>query len=679
MMATRSLNVAFAVAVCGALVPSAGARGQPVTPPSDRFAGWEQVVSDTHRASLAARQRVLKEVITGDAYWINGAWGDTLWCLSALYLNERSGEANDRLLRNANAYIEAVRAAEGGGAFAPGKFSDKSPWAYFALADYTRMLCLFRADSPHLPGRLRPETEAAMKEALWLLIKHKSKVADASPDQLLVHHGTENHDLTLRPNYYLVASVLKEDPAYRDRKYDDGHTAAEHYAAYNAYFRAWPRQRAMIGLWFEMGSDTYQKYSWPALINLHELSPDPRVRKAFGMLLDVALVEEAQVGVRGRRGGGRSRAGYGKNNFEDYKNLLYAPPTEIGGATHHKVFETSTYQAPTVAILLRKLACAAEQACTITNRVPGEMKHRVTTRNEDDVHGAYVADSALVNYAYRTPHYLLGCTLQDPSLNMPSNEPGKVTLKYSGISRQNRWSGMIFDDPEARFPIRGALNERADDEMCAVFTEIAKTRGGRPQHPHWSFQHENVLFIQRITPQRNGMGSYSTGKVSIRFHGRKLRKVEESGWVFASNGKAFVAVRFLDGGHTWDETGELASPADFDGPTSTTRVLMHAGDISTTRSFAAFRQQVLANPLTVEPDRIEYRPAADGPVLRCFRYVVDRYQDFKLPTVDGEPINLRPDYVYKSPYLNGRFGDDVVTVTVGPVKRVYDFGGLQIR
>jgi len=510
-----------------------------------------------------------------------------------------------------------------------------------------------------------------MKEALWWLVKSKSKVAEASLDHLLVHHGTENHDLTLRPNYYLVASVLKEDPSFRNRRYDDGRTAAEHFAAYNAYFREWPRKRVMIGLWFEMGSDTYQKYSWPALFNLHELSPDPVVRKRFGMLMDVAFVEEAQVSARGRRGGGRSRAGYGKNSFEGYKNLLYAPKGIAAKCSHSKVIETSTYQLPAAAILLRKMAFPAAKPFVITNRVPGEMRPGKTIVGKDDKHNSYVEDSALVNYVRRTPHYMLGGTLQNPALSMKVD--GKPVVKYSGISRQNRWSGILFCDPDARYPVVGALGNRADNELCAIYPEVEKTRGGRPQHPHWSFVHGNVLFIQRIAPQRNGMGSYSTGRMSIRFHGRKLEKVEEGGWIFVSDGRAFVAVRFPDGGHKWDDTRELASPAKFEAK-STTRVLFHAGDLDSDASFDRFRRTVLVNPLKVERDRIEYRPGPDGRRLECFRYDVNAWERFRLPRIDGTPVDLRPEWTYRSPYLNGRFGDDKVTVTVGPVRRVYDFG-----
>lgn len=202
-----------------------------------RFAGYKTVVRDTHRASLATRERVLRETVAKDSYWIKGAWGDTIWCLAALYLNEKTDTANERLLKNANVFLATVRERDEE-TFRPETSKELPwPWAYFALTDYVRILCLFRAESTYFPGRLLPETEAAMKEALWWLVKADSKVADASLNNLLVLLGTENHDLTRRPNYYLVASVLKDDPAFKARRYDDGHTAAEHFAAYNVFFQ----------------------------------------------------------------------------------------------------------------------------------------------------------------------------------------------------------------------------------------------------------------------------------------------------------------------------------------------------------------------------------------------------------------------------------------------------------
>ena len=628
-----------------------------------KFAGYEQVIRDTHQASLAARENARAKVAASDKCWPYGAWGDTMWALCTLYENEKAELANQRLFERAQAYIDAHQAEAADNSFVPEKKEDLSPWAYFAITDYVRILGLFHADSPHFPRRLQPETEAAMKEALWWLVKGNSRVIDASLDNLLVLQGTENHDLTLRPNYYLIASLYKDDPAFKDRRYDDGHTAAEHYAAYNRFFQEWPVQRIKSGLWFEIGSDTYQKYTWPALFNLHDLPPDPLVRKRFGMLLDIAFIEEAQVSVNGRRGGGRSRAGYGKNNFEGMKNLLYAPKGEGAGSSHSKVIETSSYQLPDAAILLRTMAFPAYSPFVISNRVLGEV--------EPD--GSHAADSAQINYAYRTPHYILGSTLQNPALSMPAPDTKEPILKYAGIVRQNRWSGILFDDPEARQAHIPASHNRTDDEICAIFPEIDKGSGGRSQHGNWSFQHKDVLFIQRIDEQK-GMGSYSTGRMNMRFHGKQLEKVEQNGWIFASNGKAYAAVKFLDGGYEWDESGELASPLSGSGIATTTRVLMQTGDMDGYASFKAFQSAVLANPLRVQRNRVTYQSGRNGAQLECYRYDAHDHKRFKLPTIDGQAIDLRPDWTFRSPCLNNSFGSEQVKVKIGPIQKVYDFG-----
>ncbi len=622
--------------------------------PNDKYAGYEKVVAETQRASLARRDEVLRKTVAKDSCWPNGPWGDTMWTLSALYRNEKVDEANARLLKRAEAYVALQRANAKISDFKP-EAAEETPWAYFALTDYVRILCLFHAKSPHFPGRLRPDTEAAMKEALWCWAKSDSKVALASPDDLLLLLGTENHDLTRRPSHYLVAAILKDDPAFRDRRYDDGHTAAEHFAAYNAFFREWPRQRVKSGLWIELGSNTYQKYSWPGLFNLHELAPDPVVRKRFGLLLDLACIEEAQISVRGRRGGGRSRAEGGRSGFESYKNLLYGDP---GGSSHSKVIETSHYQVPAAAILLRKIEFPADRVVEIRNRVLGELERR---HDGDGDLNRFATDSALVNYAYRTPHYLLGSTLQDPGLSMPDPDPGKPVLKYGGISRQKRSCGMLFDAP-------------AVPEIAEVYPVIEKGKGGRPQHAYWSFQHRNVLLIQRIARQKPGaIGSYSTGRISIRFDGKSLKTMEEGGWIFADNGKAFVGVRFLDGAYRWADDGREAIPVEFDDATDTSRLLMHAGDVTTHGSFEKFRAELLANRLEVKPDQVEYRFGPDATHLEMTLFDGNHPDRFTLPCVDGKPVNLRPLMTYQSPYLNADFGSDRITVTVGPIQQVLDF------
>ncbi len=613
----------------------------------------EKLVTETHAASLKLREDVLRKTIAKDTCFPKGTWGDNLWCLSALYLNEKTNEANVRLLKRAKDYIVTTPAnAPRTSPEAPGNL----PWTFFSVTDYVRTLCLFHSKSPQFPGRLKPETEAAMKEALWLWVRGESRLADVGADDLLLLLGTENHDLNRRPSYYLITALLKDDATYRDRKLADDHTVSAHADAYTAFYREWPRKRAEVGLWVEVGANGYQKYSWPGLFNLHELSPDPLIRKRFGLLLDLAFVEEEQISVHGRRGGGRSRAYPGESNFESYKNLLYATKGQPAGSSHSRVIETSSYQLPPEAIYLRYRAFPAAQPFVISNRVLGELE---SPKSSEDEVQRLAADSALVNYAYRTPYYLLGSTLQNPALAKPDPKTGKLTMIYAGISRQNRACGMLFDDS-------------ASDEICSVHAVIEHPSGGRPQHSCWSVQHENVLILQRIAPDKL-MGSYSTGSVGIGFEGKALKRVEKDGWIFASNGKTFVGVKFLDGAYQWDAKGVEATPAQFDKAKDQSRILLHAGDSASDGTFEKFQSSVLANDLKVTADHVDYSFGPSGTHVEVTRYVPQKPDRFALPLINGKAVDLHPAATYQSPYLNGAFGSDKITVTVGLGKRVLDF------
>lgn len=616
--------------------------------PSGKYSGIAALVTGTHQKSLAAREKDRLKTLARKS-WPGGPWGDTLWSLTALYQNEKVEEANERLLKNAQAYLDATDSTASA-SFRPENHAKESPWAYFALPDYVRILCLFRAKSSHFPGRLTAETEAAMKAALWIWVKSSSKVEDASLKNLWVLQGTENHDLTLRPNYYLIASVLKDDPAYNKLSYDDGKTAREHYAAYNRFFQKWACWRAKYGIWVEIGSDGYQKYSYPNLFNLADLSLDATVRKQFRMLLDIAFIEEAQISIHGRRGGGRSRASYGDNNFEGYKNLLYATEDKPAGSSHSAVIETSAYQLPAAAIALRKVEFPTSDPFVIRNRVLGELE-------EGEGH-RLAADSALVNYAWRTPHLILGSTLQNPALAMADG-----TLRYSGISRQKRWCGVIFQN----------------EDFSAIYPQLESRGGGRPQHPFWSVQHENVLLIQRILPDKKKLGSYNTGWVGIRFQGKEMGMVERDGWIFVEKGNGYTGVRFLDSGYEWNENEDLAIPKDYDYSRSSSRIILITGDLETHGNFEKFQEAVIATSIETKPDLIKVRGGIAGGKIDFYRYDPKKSDAFTFPKINGEPIDLRPQHTFWSPYLRSSFESGRISVKVGPISQVYDFEKTMIE
>jgi hypothetical protein len=316
------------------------------------------------------------------------------------------------------------------------------------LTDYVRILCLFHGESPHFPGRLKPETEAAMKEALWFWVSADSRIANAGPDDLLLLLGTENHDLTQRPNYYLVTALLTDDPAYRDRTLADGHTARNTPPPTR---RSSANGRA-AGPERDSGSRSARTPirntpGRPCSTCTNSL-PIPSSGNRFGLLLDLAFIEEAQISVKGRRGGGRSRGYYGAHGFESYKNLLYAPEGRPAGSSHSRVIETSRYQLPAEAVLLAKRAFPATEPFVIRNRVLGELETARSGQTRGATDWPPIPRWSTMPTARRP--YLLGSTFQNPALTMPDPATGASILKYAGISRQNRTCGLLFDDPTAR-------------------------------------------------------------------------------------------------------------------------------------------------------------------------------------------------------------------------------------
>ena len=153
-----------------------------------------------------------------------------------------------------------------------------------------------------------------------------------------------------------------------------------------------------------------------------------------------------------------------------------------------------------------------------------------------------------------------------------------------------------------------------------------------------------------------------------------MKKVEEDGWIFASNGKAFVGVKFLDGGYQWDEKRAEATPANFTGHGDTTRILLHAGDLATHGSFEQIPRDACAPiPCVVTADKVDYRfGGGRTPRNDPLRRGVARKAS-PSPHQRHARRSPAPRPAYQSPYLNANFGSDHISVTVGPVTRVLDF------
>lgn len=271
-------------------------------------------------------------------------------------------------------------------------------------------------------------------------------------------------------------------------------------------------------------------------------------------------------------------------------------------------------------------------------------------------------DEANARILKRAKEFIASAPENVPALSPADPKGGAAILKYAGISRQIRACGLLFDDPSAK-------------TISQVFPVVEHPGGGRSQHSFWSAQHENALVIQRIAKSgRSTLGSYNTGKISMCFEGADLTKSEGDGRIFATIGKAFVVVKFLDGGHTWDVAETMANPAHFTDPGDTGRILIHAGDLTSHPSFEAFCKSVRSHTLTVTADNVDCRYGRNNDRIEMTRYDVASPANFTLPLINGSAIDLHPEAVYESPFLKVGIWRQPIHREHRSFKRVMDFG-----
>jgi len=511
----------------------------------------ERIIKATRGKSMARRQALVKR--EGARSDLGGPWekadGDRIesipWPRTAWWVYAMLSGQN---LELANASLK--QAAEIG------------PIRVFMDANMVRVLVMFHSKSRFFPGRLAPDTEAAMKKYFFNHCNEKilkgGSGADAISTEELARGPVfasalqKNGPLIGTTRDYLALSVLKDDPEYTDVKFKAGDTVTERYHAWNEYFKVFLKEWALNGLWQELGSSAYNYHSYDAHFNLVDLAPDPVVRQRARMFLDLSLIEIDQISISGVRGGVKCRAKQGGlgDKFNISRAMLYG---ERGSILSHAAIAASQYQPPEAAVLLHKLGPPVP-TFEIANRHPGEyvagaeparMLGKGGLRLPLELH------SHNVNYAYCTPEYVMGCSMYDPN------------RKY-GAGSEARWSGVIFRD------------------LAAISMDAYTGE-------KWNVQSKDVMIAQRRA------GAHYRGRPKVVFESG-FEMVERQGWVFVENGEAFAAVKIATGGYFWAELIKrtLYLKDDY------SPIIIQTGRTDAYGSFAKFQEAILEAPLKLE-------------------------------------------------------------------------------
>jgi len=477
------------------------------------------------------------------------------------------------------------------------------------------LLGLFSSTSRHYPGRLDEDLEWTMKEFYFREINSKNELTVADSEEQLKWedwlHVISTHNISIRQDTspYNRLIWLYEDPAFTGRTFRNGDTVAERYEAATRMLSEGFKLLSLHGLHNELGSDQYNERSHRAIYQLLDYAVDPVLRQRITMWHDIFLTDYAQMSLNGLRGGSKERPKDGGLN-DRLNGFLSFLNGEWG--TMHELPGFNGYRLPEPALLLRWLG-PTEPSYVMRNRLPGE-KESVGSQTKGKL------KSSTFNYAYRTPEYITGC--------------GMVDFKQGGWGQ---WCGVNFKN-------LGSIYMRAWDD-----------NGDR-----WYAQDKDVMIAQRYP------GAFYNGDGGLYFT-PTLEKVERDGWVFARtpDGNAYAAVRFVSGTSYWNEPARfklLPDPNDYYSP-----VILQAGRKIDYASFEDFQDAILAAPLTVTAEKVDYT----GPNSKRIEFF--RGDDpFVAPKIDGEPINFEYDFNYRSPFIQNEGESDRVTLRYGRKLWIYD-------
>jgi hypothetical protein len=561
-----------------------------------------------------------------------------------LYLGEQLDQANAALAENAQHYLDHPR-----------DINDRDSFHWHADVAM-RLIEMYGTNGDTHPGRITPETESLMLEPIWLYAKACSSLAKADVEQSKTWHiySSENHHtMDFAVNWHF-AKLAKDRPQYKELRFDDGHTAAEHYAAWNDYFVAYCRERARKGICVEMMSGGYNSTMIKSLYNFYDFGP-PNVQSAAGKLFDLYFAYWSQEQIDGVQGGGKSRIYFDKG-LRARRDHGMAPLAWL----YFGIGERPAVHGHDINALLsdyRPPAVVADIALDVEGRGRYEVYQRVQGLGEQGRTDPLVTVSSkhpnklrtdgggILRYSYCDPAFIMGTPMHE----------ARPLSDWVHISAQNRWQGVIFPGK--------------DDARIVPIARPANN--WRALNAQWSVQHKGTLITQKLKSNKGA------AQMIVWLSKEGLSEPEEEDdIVFVESAGAYAAIRTPTTGYTWQDGVFNAQAKTGDRKSRPGRVLVLDDDYAPVivevmaktdiKSFAAFKQRVKSSAPEVEATLLSYTSVYGDRLTFDFGYR-------QPPTINGEPVDYAPKHVYDSPFLKGNYNAGVVTITKGERKKVLDF------
>lgn len=570
----------------------------------------------------ARREKMLNSQIESQvpAYEVNIAYNRLVFALAALYQNERIQEANDAVIEACNVMLKDPDCPTECGFHWRGGL-------------VIRIYELFNSESKHFPGRLSEEAEKKLAQTLWFWLNSNSKISDADTEKSRTWWiwESENHHAMKFTTNWGAAQILKDIKPYSGYKCEDGNMVNQHYKAWTKYAKEYLRERAMRGGLIEVASHTYGTYTLQGWYNFYDLAEDPILQKYAEYMLDIWWTEAAMEQFEGLRGGGKARVYPDRlNPNNDYLMRKIWFYLGVGSMSKHPsvmCLATSNYRLPLVTMDIA-MDYAGRGSFEYISRKPGR---NIQPNRKYDGKWIYKVNpdyGGILRYSYITPDFVMGTSMVE---NIEHS-------KWAYISDQNRIASIVFRDGSDKFIV----------PMCS---------GGPAYNQYWSVQNKGTMIVQKLNT------SVTSGDMRVLF-GSALEYIEEEGWIFVNTENAYAAVRPAWGGYVWDEDNWMRCNEEYSPVIiEVVRAYDYRGE------FNRFKFDVKNQVINFDKDSgiLKYDGLQDSGSFTVYT----NYES--LPLVNGKPIDLAPDFTYKSPFLNSKWGSGVVTISKDGREKILDF------
>ncbi len=540
-----------------------------------------------------------------------------------LWLDELTTEANTALQENADYYLANPREA-----------CDKDNFHWHSEV-VLRLVEFFGSTGTRRAGALTAETEKKILESAWLYCRRRESEstthshlaeADDAISQTWYVKESENHHVQSFSTLWHFAKLARHRADFRDRRYDDGWTAADHYEAWNRYVKLYLIERARKGLFIEMMSPAYNATLLKGVFNFHDFAEDPELRRRSRLFLDLYFAYWGQEQIAGVAGGGKARI---------YSDIA---PRSLG--LGYLFFGIGT--APVLhSELLTALTTTWRPSLVVVDLVcdrPGRGVYEVVQRplglaadrshyQPPDYH-LRTDYGGIVRYSYCTPEFILGTAMSE----------AQPEADWTMISSQNRRQGALF----------------AGDSIALISPQCEATRDHRAYNTEWSVQRKGTLITQKLKTSRGA------GAMRVWFSGAGLTPpVDERGWMFAESAGAYAAVRVIEGGTRWiaAERGVPGRWLQCDNEYSP--VILEVARKADYASGRAFRDSVANRRVEFGRDRILRLRGIHGDTFTFFA-------DYSAPPqINDIPVNYAPARAFDSPFLQSEWNSGVITLRKG--------------